>query len=314
MPLGRPRVVLSPQSPTADPRTAVFHSDPTTRPPPYKPTPRPPKPRSRDASSDRDLNYFHAFASGEYVVGEPFVPQATLALHLFSGTDTHTFPIAERLTLGPATGAPYYAVRATPNTLSALEYNTLIVSRRHPLRLVSEDVCVADIQPRLNLFAQGIHKIGKILRVARSAKSRNDEEYVVTWSNGTMGPLDGSWCLWQGARAVAHFYEERGFRGLDEDPGKDIIRAKSPPDLNIRGIGPPDFTNPRTTVEDLAYLDFETQVPLFVSSNPQAHALMDVIVAALFMLLTVTTRKAAVIRQQEEAAWQHGGPPPSYTG
>lgn len=214
MPLGRPRVGLSPQSPAGDPRTAVFHADRTTRPPPYRP-PTPPKPRSLHVSSDRDLSYFHALANGEYSPRSHTDPPATLALHLFRGTDTHLFPIAERLTLGPATGAPYYAARATPSTLSASEYNTLIVSRRHALRLVSEDLCVAEIRPRLNLFAQGVHDIGKI--------SCRQEEYVVTWSNGTMGPLDGCWCLWQRGRAVAQFYEERGFNGLDEDPAKGII-------------------------------------------------------------------------------------------
>lgn len=86
---------------------------------------------------------------------------------------------------------------------------------------------------------------------------------------------------------------------------------KAPCDLDTREFGLPAFNDPRTE-DNLAYLDFETDVPLFVSSNSEAHGLMDVIVAALFMLLTVTTRKAAVIRRQEEAVWQHGGPPPGY--
>ncbi|KAF2259685.1 hypothetical protein CC78DRAFT_548116 [Lojkania enalia] len=307
MPLGRP-ILVSPRSSTGDPRTAIFHSNPTTRPLPYKHIPSPAKPSIHNISSDSDLSYFNALANGSNPFERSIVLGATLALHIFRGTDTHLLPVAERLTIGPASGAPYYSARATPSTLCGYECNSLIVARRHPLSLVSRNVCEAEIRPRLNLFATGIVEIGRVSRFVYGEKSLTREDYLLTWTNGTTGPLDGCWSLWQAGRAVAHFYEEKAFKGLDEDPGQGIIRASS----SSRGTEPQDFKNPRTIETDLAYVDFETRVPTFVSSSSQGHMLMDVIVGALFMLLTVATRKEALVRQQEDVVWQHRGSPPPY--
>lgn len=223
MPLGRQRVV-SPQSPTGDPRTAIFHSNSTTSAPLYKSPPSPAKPRIH---SSRDLSYFHALASGEVQATELPANGATLALNLFRGTERHRFPIAERLGLGPAVGAPYYAARATPSTISTHEYNTIIVSRRHPLRFVNDEVCVANIRPKLNIFAPGIHEIGVISRNVHGLKSVHDEDYFLSWSSGMGSSLDSCWSLWYEGKAVAQFYAEGGFRSLDDDSRKGVIRVSS---------------------------------------------------------------------------------------
>jgi len=242
MPLGQQRLT-SRQSPTADPRTAIFHSNPTTRPPPYKVNqasdPRKP---NLFVSSGRDLCYLHALASGECLAIETTFSGATqpaLALHLFRGTKTHLFPVAERLALGVDIGAPYYSSIATPSTLNAFEYNTLVVSRRHPLSHASDDVCVANIRPCLNLFTPGIWEVGNISRTAHGVKVPN-EEYVLTWSGGTNEPLGGSWCLWQEGRAVARFYGGGGFQDLDQVPRKGFIRVISsiPPCATVANFSP----------------------------------------------------------------------------
>lgn len=227
MPVGPARRVSASQQPNADPRTAVFHSNQFTRPPPYKPPLAPQKEVPLCVSSDRDLSYFYALASGESLSEQWSSPTSTLVLHLFRNTASHLFPVAERLLLGPAAGTPYYAARTTPSTLNAFEYNTLIVSRRHPLRLVSHDVCIGSINPRLDFFAPGIQEIGKLTQLAHGPKAREDEEYVLSRSEATGGPLDHCWCLWHERSLIAQFYEEQGFTGLDADPGKGIIRVSS---------------------------------------------------------------------------------------
>jgi hypothetical protein len=78
-----------------------------------------------------------------------------LVLNLFRATLTHIQPIAERLTLGPAQGAPYYALNTTPSTTSTDEFNTLVVTRRHPVTAVYNPACTAEIQPKLNLDTPG---------------------------------------------------------------------------------------------------------------------------------------------------------------
>ncbi|KAJ9138075.1 hypothetical protein NKR23_g8698 [Pleurostoma richardsiae] len=312
MPIGRSSTA-APRLRTSDPRTGLFHSDSSTRPPPYRPTPARPARPSLALTADRDLNYFYTLASGAYLPGELLIPGATLALHLFRGTDTHLFPVAERLNLGTAAGAPYYTARAMPDATIAHEYNTLVVSRRHPLRFVAEDVCVAEIRPRLDLFSPGICQIGTLARrVGGGPGEPSEEQYTMSWLNTSKGPLRDCWCLWKGTEAVVQFYAD-GFRGLDQDPGRGFIRAKLPNNLNAGGIGLPNFQDPRTIASDLAYLDFETEYPLLISADRRAHAIMDVLVSALFVVLTVVTRKAAIIRRHEEAVWQDGGPPPTYS-
>src|SRR5204863_3624324 len=110
---------------------------------------------------DRELEYFHAVAAGEI---PPQQPAPTLVLNVFRATQTHTDPIAERLTIGAAAGAPHYALHATASSTSINEFNKLLITRRHPIKASWTDACVSEIQPKLNLLSQGVMLIAKIAR------------------------------------------------------------------------------------------------------------------------------------------------------
>ncbi|KAJ2904219.1 hypothetical protein MKZ38_008549 [Zalerion maritima] len=339
MPIGQ-RKKLFKETPASDPRTGLFQADPAKRPAPYKPTPDPPK-SNTSISSTRDLNYFHSLVSGEYPLDSPFsspppyatnappsaqpqlqhrqqqqqqqqnqqLPGATLVLHLFRGTITHIHPISERLTLGPGQGSPYYHCRGVPSTTSPFEHNTLLLSRRHPLNLVGNEICAVEIRPNVVMHGSGMRDVGTIRRTTQGTGLKVAEEYSMTWMNKTGSPLDGCWNVWRNGNAVCHIFEENGYQGLDSDPPKGIIRIKPPNEVNSNtNKAPQIFQDPRAIPVDLAYLDFSScQEPLFVSEDPRAHLIMDVVVSALFMMLTVSTRKANALYAFKEQFYQATG-------
>ena len=122
-----------------NPRTAAYAVN--ERPPEYKvPVPETKivaRGRIESPTLDRELGYFHDVATGKL---EPQNDRAvTLVLNFFRATQTHIRPIAERFTVGPAAGAPYYALHASPNTTSMDEYNNLLITRREPISAVYSD-------------------------------------------------------------------------------------------------------------------------------------------------------------------------------
>jgi hypothetical protein len=121
---------------SSDPRTGSYAEN--ERPPEYKvPVPEQrivARGRAEAPTLDRELGYFHEVASGQLEPQEE--PKVTLVLNHFRATQTHIRPIAERLTLGAAAGAPYYALHASPHTTSMDEFNSLLISRREPIHSV----------------------------------------------------------------------------------------------------------------------------------------------------------------------------------
>lgn len=225
MPIGPQKMAptgrLSEGSQNLESRTAFFST--YQSPPEYRSIPLGPAagaaddlPRYNDDKTtllsptlDRELEYFHAVAAGEIPPQQSAAP--ILVLNLFRATQTHIDPIAERLTIGAAVGAPHYALHATTSSTSINEFNKLLITRRHPIRASWTDVCVSEIQPKLNLLSQGIMLIAKITRYA--------VQYYLTWEESK-----GYYSLWRDTgEAVVHILCD-GWRSLD-DTGKGVIRV-----------------------------------------------------------------------------------------
>ena len=238
MPIRKEKTKITPRDRLSNPavkRTGVFAAN--LRPPEYVENSTLPEPRKHadrgtyaSPSLNKDLEYFHAVAAGEYAGPDPG-DDAMLVLNLFRSTLTHILPIAERLTLGQAQGAPYYALNTTPSTTSHDEFNTLVVTRRHPVNAVYSEACVAEIQPKLNLTIPGVRSVAVL--------KQGKEEYNLAYGDrSTLGKIGECFGLYHKKRgeqdrcdeiALAFLYCDEGWRTLEEMADKrGIIWAKRP--------------------------------------------------------------------------------------
>ncbi|OCK84066.1 hypothetical protein K432DRAFT_463240 [Lepidopterella palustris CBS 459.81] len=307
MPIRRAKTTITPTNPAAK-RTGVFAAN--FRPPEYVdnstlPTPRAPVDRGTYAtpSLNKDLEYFHAIAAGEYKGAEP-AEDPMLVLNLFRSTLTHILPIAERLTLGQAQGAPYYALNTTPSTTSHDEFNTLVVTRRNPVDAFYSDACIAEIKPKLNLTVPGTRCVAVLKRA--------NEEYILSYGDkATLGSIGDCFGLYHKAKNVhgiedksaevplAFLYPDDGWRTLEEMADqRGIIWAKRPAwKVYEDGSVGTDHEDPRKVEGKLAYLDFQQRWPQFVSRDRNAHAIMDVLATSFFVVMTVLSRKERMIQE-----------------
>ncbi|KAF2812595.1 uncharacterized protein BDZ99DRAFT_461253 [Mytilinidion resinicola] len=299
MPVRKSKTIITLTS-TAPQRTGAFAAN--FVPPPYipnssLPTPRAPVTRDTYASPSLncDLEYFHAIAAGEYAGPIP-VEDPMLVLNLFRATLTHIQPIAERLTLGPAQGAPYYALNTNPSTTSTDEFNTLVVTRRHPVTAVYSPACTADIQPKLDLDVPGV----RCVAILHSKGEQYSLSYGDRSSIGDIGDCYGLYYrrpnISDGSTTeipLAFLYTAESWRTLEElADQRGIIYAKRPAwGLDPSGRPTGEQADPRTVEAKLAYLDFQQVVPQFVSVDRDAHAFMDALAASFFVVLTVETRR-----------------------
>ncbi|XTI85509.1 hypothetical protein V2W45_1305280 [Cenococcum geophilum] len=310
MPIRKEKTKITPRDRLSNPavkRTGVFAAN--LRPPEYVENSTLPEPRTHadrgtyaTPSLNKDLEYFHAVAAGEYAGPDPG-NDAMLVLNLFRSTLTHILPIAERLTLGQAQGAPYYALNTTPSTTSHDEFNTLVVTRRHPVNAVYSEACVAEIQPKLNLTIPGVRSVAVL--------KQGKEEYNLAYGDrSTLGKIGECFGLYHKKRgeqgrcdeiALAFLYCDEGWRTLEEMADKrGIIWAKRPErELPPNGSLTPsaDFKDPRCTEGKMAYLDFQQRWPQFISKARDAHPIMDILATAFFVVMTVQSRKERMIQE-----------------
>ncbi|KAF2493296.1 hypothetical protein BU16DRAFT_528611 [Lophium mytilinum] len=283
MPIRKSKTTITPTS-TAPQRTGAFAAN--SVPPPYVPNSALPTPRAlvtRDTyatpSLNRDLEYFHAIAAGEYAGPIP-VENPMLVLNLFRATLTHIQPIAERLTLGPAQGAPYYALNTTPSTTSTDEFNILVVTRRHPVTGVYSPACTAEIQPKLNLDVPGVRCVAVLT-------SKGEQKSLSYGDQSSIGDIGDCYGLYHRRRNVsdssttkiplAFLYADESWRTLEQlAEQRSIIYAKRPAwGLDPTGRPTGEQADPRSLDARLAYLDFQQVVPQLVSADREAHAFME---------------------------------------
>lgn len=168
-----------------------------------------------------DLHYFHAVVAGAIPQGQP--SSLGLVMNLFRTTQTHLSPIDERIALGSSLNAPFYALRSAPSSKSIDEYNLLTISRRNPALASWTDASTSEIQPRLNLHAQGVMIISRI-KTKRSADAP-EMWHDLTWDFGK-----GSYTVWKNTGSevkpeIDIFCE--GWNSLDDYSGEGIIRVSS---------------------------------------------------------------------------------------
>ena len=166
----------------ANTRTATFTKEGNVEDYQPPPEPIPEEPRNGRIISptlDKELSYFFAVAEGERIPAHHDPDPPTLVLHLYRATDPGRRPVAERMMLGQAKGAPYYALHAVPSTTSVDEFNTLQITRRHPMTGNHKLEVVSEIQPKLDLDFEGS------ITIARITKGQNRFNLVRTGSNAT---------------------------------------------------------------------------------------------------------------------------------
>ena len=163
-------------------------------------------------SSDTDLEYFQTVASGGIAHTPPY--SKNLVLHLFRSTQTHIYPIEERLALGASASSPFFSMRSSPSTSSVDEYNKLTLACRQPAQNLWKTVAVSNIQPRLKLMAQG--KIVISLIQLEGSVHQSQHRHELWWNSDTE-----CYRLWKKSGSEYEFQLEIGLEGwtsLDERP------------------------------------------------------------------------------------------------
>ena len=213
-----------------DPRTATFTT--TGKVAAYEPVPQPIAAQPRGvllrATLDRDLNYFFNVAEGTTIPDNNNGEPPTLVLNLFRATDPTKKPVAERMILGQAQGAPYYALHASSSTTSVDEFNALQITRRAPLTGNHVPACTAEIQPRLDLFAEGTTVVANI------TSGSNKYHLVRTGTDLAGGSFYAMWADAQPSGCLAQYVIDEGWKGLDAKRAMGIIRVRH--FLNLRGF------------------------------------------------------------------------------
>lgn len=161
---------------------------------------------------EQDLHYFAAKASNTPAQITP--TSSRLVLHLFRTTQTHIFPVEERLALGTTSTYPFYALRAALGMGSVDEYNKLTLTRRWPGTDVWQPVAVSEVTPRLKLMAQGQMMISRI-RLGQHSNVNNgpDNSFEVWWDSRA-----GSYTIWRSKISTELEICCEGWSSLDEVP------------------------------------------------------------------------------------------------
>jgi hypothetical protein len=178
-------------------------------------------------TSESDLEYFHALATLNTPHILPY--SSMLVLNLFRTTQTHLFPVEERIALGSSLSTPFYALRASPSSKSVDEYNMLAITRRRPLTSEWHDAVTSEIQPGLKLISQGIMLISR-LELQRAA-GRSKEFYDLTWASER-----GSYTVWKnngcGVEAELEVFCDK-WKSFDDSSQEGLITVNPTPVLRV---------------------------------------------------------------------------------
>lgn len=194
-----------------DPRTAAFAKDgPVSA---YKePTiPRWTQEGTQEVTLDRALDYFFDMSEGKST--QQYRSTPFLVLNVFRATDAGRKPVAERLLLGQNMRNPYYSLHASPSSTAMDEYNSLQVTRHHPLDETRFHMYSSELQPKMDLAFQGSAPIARIFH--------KQDIYSLVWygDNSTADTRFGrSSALWKEINKpelVAQFVVEGGWESLD---------------------------------------------------------------------------------------------------
>ncbi|ETI25746.1 hypothetical protein G647_02520 [Cladophialophora carrionii CBS 160.54] len=230
-------------------------------------------------TSEHDLQYFAAIAAGTSPQIRPSAPR--LVLHLFRTTQTHIFPIEERLALGANSSRPFYALRASLGSTSVDEYNKLTITRRWPGTDVWRTVVISDITPRLKLLAQGQVMISRLrIEQRRAGTNGPADSYELWWDSQT-----GSYTVWRNKVSTELEICCEGWTSLDDVPrsGHLLVKDRSA------------VRNESNNV--LAMIDFNLPSPQLICVVPAGHVKLDLIVASLLTAATIHTRRAKMMSQ-----------------
>ncbi len=171
-------------------------------------------------TQDVDLDYFYAIAAGE--IPQRLPSSSSLVMNLFRTTQTHLFPIAERIALGSTLNAPYYSLQSGPSSKSVDEFNLLTITRRSPARARWTTACISEIEPRIDLLASGLMIISRITIDRGSSLS---ELYDLTWEASR-----GRYTVWRNIGSAVEPKIEivcEGWETLDNSHRGGIIRVSS---------------------------------------------------------------------------------------
>jgi hypothetical protein len=160
-------------------------------------------------SSDHDLEYFDAVASGRPCKTPPY--STRLVLHFYRNTQTHIFPVEERVALGSLLKSPFYVLKASPSLSSADEYNKLTITRWQPSTGVRHHAAISEILPRLKLLAKGTMTISKIFL------AENPDEYELWWDSER-----STYTIWKNKMPELDVDCE-GWVSLDDKPQKGML-------------------------------------------------------------------------------------------
>jgi hypothetical protein len=215
--------VITSRSNPSDPRTAAYTT--TGRVPAYQavPSPLPPQPQGvlLNPTLDRDLQYFYNVATGEITPESISVPP-TLVLNLYRATDAGRKPVAERITLGQAPGAPYYALYATTSATSVDEFNALQITRRSPVSGNHAPACTTELLPKLDMLSEGTNVVAKFVSgLKRCTLVRTGSDVA----GGCFRNTYGIWIDGNSSELMVQLVLDGGWNSLDEKPARGIIRV-----------------------------------------------------------------------------------------
>ena len=178
-------------------------------------------------ASESDLEFFHALATGVTPNIIPYSPM--LVLNFFRTTQTHLYPVEERIALGASLSTPFYALRASPSSKSVDEYNMLTITRRRAMTGEWHNAATSEIQPRLKLISQGIMTISRI-EVQRAAGGPK-AFYDLKWASES-----GSYTVWKdngcGLEAEMEIVCDK-WKSLDDSADEGLIMVDIVPLLNL---------------------------------------------------------------------------------
>jgi hypothetical protein len=171
-------------------------------------------------SSESDLQYFAAVASGEVPQSRP--SSLRLVLYLFRTTQTHLAPVEERLALGANSNSPFYALRAALGSSSVDEYNRLTLRSRWPGTDIWQVAVVSDIIPRLKLLAQGQVLISRLQIERKHTAQGPIPNFELWWDSRT-----ASYTVWRAKVCTELEIYCSGWTSLDEVPRKGCLLVRS---------------------------------------------------------------------------------------
>jgi hypothetical protein len=225
MPVRRPfkSSTLTPAS-ESDPRTGTYSKEgkKTEYVPPPEPLPQHPRLALLQPTLERDLEYFFKIANGETLPDQTNVAPG-FVLNLFRETDKLSNPVCERMILGQAKGAPYYALHSTPSATSIDEFNRLQLTRREAYTSNHHPSCVSEIEPKLQLDFEGTGAVARI--------TKGEQKYtLLRTGNHSVGSgvRKNSISLWSDELPPKEMFQyavEEGWRSLDDKQPSGIVKV-----------------------------------------------------------------------------------------